>query len=187
MHNSLQVIRNPAGIFASNLHLFHHYVPKDYIRIFCLHLHVFGLQSCVCCWGGCRSTWLDDDGPAASPLPLFPVASGAQPALSVSLQHHHPGYHLPQQQVQLLHMVVSQKNLPGTRSYLWGSTCCHLQRTLLRFPHMILLHLEHRRLRFNVCITFVVPSTQFSSLARSRMVTAFSLLVSGIWWARNAR
>lgn len=37
------------------------------------------------------------------------------------------------------------------------------------------------------CDTFVVPSTQFSSLARSRMVTAFSLLVSGIWWARKAR
>lgn len=58
-------------------------------------------------------TWLDDDGPAV-PLLLHPaVTPGPQPAFGVSLQHHHPSYHLPQLQVELLHVVIPQKNLMG--------------------------------------------------------------------------
>lgn len=33
-HNRLEVIKKPAVRFTSNLHLFHHYVIKEYIRIF---------------------------------------------------------------------------------------------------------------------------------------------------------
>lgn len=51
----------------------------------------------------------------ASPLPLSAVAPGAQPALGVSLQHHHSGDHLPQQQVELLHVVVAQENLSADK------------------------------------------------------------------------
>lgn len=161
-------------------------------------------------WYQC--TWLDDDGPAASLLPRFTVTSGAQPAFSVSLHYDHPGYHLPQQQVQLLHMVVPQKNLPGclaqvrTSQYLSLDPCTVTYRevdSLDCFQHMILVHviviigkLYNINTDFFIVsfffwchddVTFVVPSAQSSNLARSSMATAFSLLVSGIWWARNAR
>lgn len=98
-------------------------------------------------WYQC--TWLDDDGPAASLLPRFTVTSGAQPAFSVSLHYDHPGYHLPQQQVQLLHMVVPQKNLPGclaqvrTSQYLSLDPCTVTYRevdSLDCSQHMILVH-----------------------------------------------
>lgn len=145
-----------------------------------------------------RRTWLDDDGPAASLLPLFSVTPGTQPAFGVSLHYNNPSYHLPQQQVQLLHMVVPQKNLPGCLYQVRLSQLdlctliytCFLVRVIIIWGKMFNTKTYFFNVEYFLCgldATFVVPSTQPSSLARWRMATAFSLLVSGIWWARNAR
>lgn len=48
-HNSPQVIQNPAGTFTSNLHLFHHYMIKEYIRILGF-ICIFWHESSVCFW-----------------------------------------------------------------------------------------------------------------------------------------
>lgn len=125
-------------------------------------------------WYQC--TWLDDDGPAASLLPRFTVTSGAQPAFSVSLHYDHPGYHLPQQQVQLLHMVVPQKNLPGclaqvrTSQYLSLDPCTVTYRdvdSLDCFQHMILVHV-------------IVIIGKLYNINTDFFIVSFFFLVS--WW-----
>lgn len=99
-------------------------------------------------------TWLDDDGTAASPLPLSAVAPGAQPAFGVSLQDHHAGDHLPQQQVELLHVVVSQENLTTDKgeSHSWTR---HEERTTFQRERKRKLKCTNFRIGFRMRVTAV--------------------------------
>lgn len=114
-HNRLGVIWKPAGMFTSNLHLFYDFAIKETLGLPC-SLAFFGNWIICSLLDWRRATWLDDDGAAASLLLLFAVTPGPQPTFGVRLYHNHPADHLSQQQVQLLHVVILQEHLPGSRT-----------------------------------------------------------------------
>lgn len=110
-------------------------------------------------------TWLDDDGASAPLLPVFAVAPGAEPAFGVSLHHNHAGDHFPEQQVELLHVVVPEENLPAHSAWIRPS------------QHLLLILQGHR----DFFLTVYLCRSQHPVFHFSPLQYGNNILLAALW------